>query len=119
MKKVFLCEVCGADFESEKECDAHEKKCSKVGALKRKVDALEAKVKELEGKLDILEKYVDIVKSPAYPPLNPMPAPAPLPNNPFPNNPFTPPIVWCTSETTTTYKADTDATKKTDNKPKA
>ena len=117
MKKVFLCEVCGADFESEKECDAHEKKCSKVGALKRKVDALEAKVKELEGKLDILEKYVDIVKSPAYPPyapINPMPAPAPIPNNPL-----TPPIVWCTSETTTTYKEEMDATKQTDNKPKA
>ena len=66
----------------EKECEQHERNCTRV-------DALEKRVKELEDKVGILEKYLEIVNAPSYP-SNPN-----YPNYPtVPNNPCSPPV-WC------------------------
>ena len=47
MKKIFVCEYCGMQFEKQEDCKNHEKKCSKTGALEKRIAALEKKVEEL------------------------------------------------------------------------
>ena len=104
MKKKYLCDICGKDFDVEKECEQHERNCSRV-------DALEKRVKELEDKVGILEKYVAIMNAPSYPS---------QPNYPT-TVPGNPQIVWCstTGEKTVYDGSDEKSEKKADGKAEA
>ncbi len=120
MKKKYFCDTCGQDFDSEKECNEHEKKCSKVVAL-------EKRVKELEDRIDILEKYWEIMKTPNTLPYPYVPSTPTVPTTPtVPNNPYNPPIWWSWTSSATEMKyqdelngkSNTNA-KKVDRNPKA
>ena len=104
MKKKYLCDICGKDFDTEKDCEQHERNCSRV-------DALEKRVKELEDKVGILEKYVAIMNAPSYPS---------QPNCPT-TVPCNPQIVWCSTagEKTVYDGADAKSEKKVDGKTEA
>ena len=104
MKKKYLCDICGKDFDTEKECEQHERNCTRV-------DALEKRVKELEDKVAILEKYVAIMNAPSYPS---------QPNYPT-TVPSNPQIVWCstTGEKTVYDGGDEKSEEKADGKAEA
>ena len=109
MKKKYLCDICGKDFDTEKECEQHERNCSRV-------DALEKRVKELEDKVAILEKYVAIMNAPSYP------SQPNYPNYPtVPNNPSSPPVWGCAGaeEKTVCNGSDEKSEKKADGKAEA
>ena len=102
MKKKYLCDICGKDFDVEKECEQHERNCSRV-------DALEKRVKELEDKVGILEKYVAIVNAPSHA------SPLSYPNSPtVPNHPLYPFVEWSIYSCT-----DAKSEKKADGKTEA
>lgn len=86
MKKIFVCEYCGMQFEKQEDCKNHEKKCSKTGALEKRIAALEKKVEELEMWQTIFRKYDDQKltwpSAPYYPPTTP------------PTNPLEQPHPW-------------------------
>ena len=48
MKERFVCGKCGQDFDTEKECDEHERRCDRIGALERKVADLERRLATAE-----------------------------------------------------------------------
>lgn len=105
MKTKYCCDKCGKEFDTEKECLQHERKCSKV-------DVLERKVKELEERLDVLEKYWDIAKTP------PCPSYPTAPSCPtVPTYPIAPQPIWCqTTPTCNMTNINVDEEKKTDSK---
>lgn len=109
MKRKYSCDICGKEFDTEMECERHEKECSRV-------DLLEKRVKELEDKVGILEKYLEIMTMPSHA------SPPSCPNSPMaPNNPYNPPV-WCytvTEEKTTYDCIDAKSEEKAYGKPKA
>ena len=101
MKKKFFCDMCGQDFDTEKECDEHERKCSKI-------DALEKRVRGLELKVDILEKFIDIWRQPNTAPSSPVPPYVPWHEGL--KEPWGSPVIWAkVTSTTSLDSADAGA----------
>lgn len=88
MKKKYFCDKCGNDFDDEKECLAHEKKCSREKVLEKKVKELEERVETLEMMMNMLN-HVAVPSAPNFPA---------TPSPPQPYIPTTPYPVWCCSE---------------------
>jgi len=49
MKECYKCDKCGEDFDSKKECLAHEYKCD--GAISKRLHAIEKRLDEIEKTL--------------------------------------------------------------------
>ena len=93
MKRIYKCELCGADFDDERECEEHENECLKPENLIRRI-------RELEAKVEMLETLLKFKDNP--PPVNIPPCPNPYPPS-IPPYPAVPPYpspwsVTCTSQ---------------------
>lgn len=82
MKKCFVCDKCGRQFDTEEECDLHEKVCATT---------FSARLEMLETRLELLEEQVRSMRTPTIPSCPP--APFPLP--PMPRTPWESPPIWC------------------------
>ena len=61
MKECYICEKCGDDFDTKKECLAHEKTCDGRNAMLKRIAAIEKRLERLE---DAMRSKADISQLP-------------------------------------------------------
>lgn len=107
MKKLFGCDKCKETFDTEEECNKHERLCQKnndelIEELFKIVDETEERIKDLQKQIKTLESCIDILKSEQSITLPSTPSYPPYPSYPtYPSYPWQLPIVWCSTDTNT------------------
>ncbi len=88
MKKCFICDKCGRQFDTEEDCELHEEVCATT---------FNARLEMLEARLENLEQMVRSMGAPIMPsvPAVPTMPPVPMPQPPMPRTPWESPPIWC------------------------
>ena len=58
MKRKYFCDICGKEFDTERECEQHERKCSRVDALEKKLCYFSAFLTVFCRKLSHIHNYL-------------------------------------------------------------
>lgn len=87
MKEAYICDKCGEDFPSKKECLEHEKSCGKdmvkeVLSIKRELSKMRKEIKSLRDQIDLLMMERTAPSPMTIPTIPPMPQ---APSSPWPN----------------------------------